>query len=186
MSPCECQHREEALRTSGPYPSSRPPLRTLLPCLSASRPPVLLAVSLFGPSPLAQLLWPLLTSDDASEDLSIFVAQQHAVRSPRVLRTDLHAYARRIYGTAFRTRIGLCIFLPAHPAVTPLIRFLFVPPALCFRLPSDLPSPGEPLPSANTSPCRACGGLSPPSECALPGAQKKTRRERRANTGGNR
>ena len=34
------------------------------------------------------------------------------------------------------------------------IRFLFVAPALCFRLPSDLQSPGEPLPSANTSPCR--------------------------------
>src|SRR5690606_32130107 len=66
----------------------------------------------------------------------------------------------------------LCIFLPAHPAVTPLIRFLFVAPALCFRLPSDLQSPGEPLPSANTSPCRACGGLSPPSECALPGAHR--------------
>ena len=96
-------------------------------------------------------------------------------RSPRVLRTHLHAYARRIYGTAFRTRIGLCIFLPAHPAVTPLIRFLFVAPALCFRLPSDLQSPGEPLPSANTSPCRVCRGLSPPSECALPGAQKKRR-----------
>jgi len=53
------------------------------------------------------------------------------------------------------------------------IRFLFVAPALCFRLPSDLQSPGEPLPSANTSPCRACRGLSPPSECALPGAQKE-------------
>src|SRR5690606_9194107 len=121
-----------------------------------------------------------LTSDRASEDLAIFVAQRHAVRSPRVLRTHLHAYARRIYGTAFRTRIGLCIFLPAHPAVTPLIRFLFVAPARCFRLPSDLQSPGEPLPSANTSPCRACGGLSPPSECALPGAQKNPGRVRRS------
>src|SRR5690606_13901750 len=119
------------------------------------------------------LLCPLLTSDRASEDLAIFVAQRHAVRSPRVLRTHLHAYARRIYGTAFRTRIGLCIFLPAHPAVTPLIRFLFVAPALCFRLPSDLQSPGEPLPSANTSPRRACGGLSTPGECGLPGAQNK-------------
>src|SRR5690606_37056328 len=53
------------------------------------------------------------------------------------------------------------------------IRFLCVAPALCFRLPSDLRSPGEPLPSANTSPYRACRGLSPPSRCALPGAQKK-------------
>ena len=120
MSPHGCQHREAALRTSGPYPASRPPSRALLPSLSASRSPVLLSVSLFGPSPLARLLWPLLTSDDASENLTIFVAQQHAVRSPRVLRTHLHAYARRIYVAAFRTRIGLCIFWPAHPAATPI------------------------------------------------------------------
>jgi len=53
------------------------------------------------------------------------------------------------------------------------IRFLFVAPALCFRLPSDSQSPKTPLPSANTCPCRLCRGLSPPNECALPGAQKK-------------
>ncbi len=47
--------------------------------------------------------WPLLTSANASENLSIPVAQRHACRSPRVLRTHLHAYARRIYGTVFRT-----------------------------------------------------------------------------------
>jgi hypothetical protein len=51
------------------------------------------------------------------------------------------------------------------------IRFLFVAPALCFRLPSDSRSPGKPLPSANTCPCRPCRGLSPPNECALPGAR---------------
>src|SRR5882672_6258877 len=51
------------------------------------------------------------------------------------------------------------------------IRFLFVAPALCFRLPSDSRSPEKPLPSANTCPCRLCRGLSPPNECALPGAQ---------------
>ena len=41
------------------------------------------------------------------------------------------------------------------------------------RLPSDSQSPAKPLPSANCSPCRASRGLSPPSECALPGAPKK-------------
>jgi hypothetical protein len=40
-------------------------------------------------------------------------------RSPRVLRTHLHAYARRIYVAAFRTRIGLHIFWPACPATPP-------------------------------------------------------------------
>ena len=33
--------------------------------------------------------------------------------------------------------------------------------------------PRHPCRSANTSPCRACRGLTPPSECALPGAQKE-------------
>jgi hypothetical protein len=68
------------------------------------------------------LLWPLLTSANASENLSIPVAQRYAFRSPRVLilRTHLHAYARRSYVTAFRTCIGLCIYMPAHPTVPPL------------------------------------------------------------------
>jgi hypothetical protein len=54
-----------------------------------------------------------------------------------------------------------------------LIRFLFVRPALCFRLPSDSRSPTAPLPSANSSPCRVSRRLSPPSKCVLPGASKK-------------
>jgi len=90
---------------------------------------VLLSVSLFGLT-ASDPAMALLTSDSTSKDSAIPV-QRHAVRSPRVLRT------RRIYGTAFRTCIGLCIFSPAQPAVTPLIRFLFVAPALCFGLPSD-------------------------------------------------
>ncbi len=41
------------------------------------------------------------------------------------------------------------------------------------RLPSDSQSLAKPLPSANSSPCRASRGLSPPSRYALPGAPKK-------------
>ncbi len=66
-----------------------------------------------------------------------------------------------------------------------LIRFLFVRPAFCLGLPSDSQSPATPLPLANTSPCRVCRGLSPPShqrghhsqagcacaQRAMPGAQ---------------
>ena len=33
--------------------------------------------------------------------------------------------------------------------------------------------PRRPCRAANTSPCRVCRGLSPPRECALPGAHKK-------------
>ena len=68
---------------------------------------------------------------------------------------------------------GFGLFLLPHPNASPRIRFLFVRPALCLGLPPDLQSPATPLPSANTSPCRVCRGLSPPSRCALPGAQKK-------------
>jgi len=32
--------------------------------------------------------------------------------------------------------------------------------------------PQHPCRSANTSPCRVCRGLSPPSRCALPGAHR--------------
>jgi hypothetical protein len=35
------------------------------------------------------------------------------------------------------------------------------------------PSDGHPRCSANTSPCRVCRGLPPPSECALPDARKE-------------
>src|SRR5690625_2972691 len=35
------------------------------------------------------------------------------------------------------------------------------------------PHGGHPCRPANSSPCRVCRGLTPPSECALPGAQAK-------------
>ena len=41
-------------------------------------------------------------------------------RSPRVSRTCLHAYARRIYSRAFRTGIGLQRYMPPHPTRLPL------------------------------------------------------------------
>lgn len=102
-------------------------------------------------------------------------------RSPRVLRTHFHAYACRIYVMAFCASIGLRRFRTAYPAMPPRIRFLFVRPAICLGLPSDSQSPAKPLPLASTSPCRVCGGLSPLSERALPGAPKKSPQCERAN-----
>src|SRR5262249_15700671 len=75
-----------------------------------------------------------------------------------------------IYVAAFRARTGLHRDWPAFPAAPPLSascssdqRFA------CGFLP--IPSrDGHRCRSANTSPCRVCRGLSPPSECALPGA----------------
>ena len=120
------------------------------------------------------LLCLLLTSAWISRHLSVSVALWHPCRSPRVLRTHLHAYACRIYAASFCASIGLCRNSPAHPNASPRIRFLFVRPAFCLGLPSDSQSPTTPLPSANTSPCRVCRGLSPPSKCALPGARIDT------------
>jgi hypothetical protein len=68
-------------------------------------------------------------------------------RPPRVMRSHLRAYTRRLYVRAFRASIGLCIYLPAHPALPPRMRFLFVGPAFCLRLPSDSTSRWTPLPS---------------------------------------
>src|SRR5438552_5927463 len=62
--------------------------------------------------------------------------------------------------------------VPSRLTPTPrLIRFLFVKPALCSQLPPDPTSRRRRCCSANISPCRVCKGLSPSSECALPGAQ---------------
>ena len=45
----------------------------------------------------------------------------------------------------------------------PYMRFLFVGPRVCLRLPSDPTSRWTPLPSADSSHCKACNGLSPSS-----------------------
>ena len=50
--------------------------------------------------------------------------------------------------------------------IMPHMRFLFVGPRFCLRLPSDSTSRWTPLPLANSSHCNACSGLTPPSLCA--------------------
>ena len=73
----------------------------------------------------------------------------------------------------FRARIGLHRDLPAHPTAPPLSASCSSGQRFAF---SFLPIPsrdGHRCRSANTSPCRVCRGLSPPSECALPGAQSQ-------------
>src|SRR5580704_12000019 len=51
------------------------------------------------PAP-AKLIWPLLTSGGSSRRLTTPVARRQTTRSPRVLRTHLHAYLCRIYAAA--------------------------------------------------------------------------------------
>lgn len=104
------------------------------------------------------------------------LSQRQHGRSPRVLRTHLHAYACRIYVAAFRASIGLCIYWPAHPAVPPLSASCSSGQRFAFSFLQIPPHDGHPCCSANTSPCRVCRGLTPLSECALPGAPTKNPR----------
>ncbi len=172
----------DSVQASGSAPAARPPLLTvLLSDRSITKSRVLLSVSSFGPSALRpygpRLLWPRMTSGHASEHLSMSVANdRHTARSPRVLRALCHAYSRRIYVAAFRTRIGLCICLPAHPATPPLSASCSSRQRFAFGFLQTPSRPGRPCRAANGSPCRVRRGLSPPRRCALPGAQTRTPR----------
>ena len=124
-------------------------------------------------SACAKPLRPLLTSGGSSQRLTTPVAQRQVARSPRVLRTHFHAYPCRIYITAFRASTGLCENWPAHPTVKPLSASCSSGQRFAYSFLQIPPRDGHPCRSANTSPCRVCRGLTPPSECALPGAPKK-------------
>jgi len=90
------------------------------------------------------------------------------------MHTHLPAYPRRIYARASRQQISdsedscllirrvrlVCDSCSSGPRFA--IGFLQTPP-----------HSGRPCRSADTSLCRACRGLPPPSGCALPGAHKK-------------
>jgi hypothetical protein len=171
MSPCQALHRLASCAASGLHPAPRPPLRVLLLHRFASRSSVLLSVSLFGPSASS----PTMASAD-------FCNRIREPSDPRSLAARLQISPgiahppSRLCASDIRHRVPYMYwalhFLACSPHGTASIRFLFVAPALCFRLPSDSRSPETPLPSANTCPCRLCRGLSPPDGCALPGAHR--------------
>ena len=135
--------------TSAPLIPARP---SMSPVTRTAKAPVL--NTRFGPSPL--VVQATMTSADSSRHLltplNVSSTIRHAVRPPRVMRTHRHAYARRIYPHAFRSGMGLQRYLPPYPACRPLMRFLFVGPALCLRLPSHNTSRYRGCRSANTSP----------------------------------
>ncbi len=136
---------------------------------------------MFGPSVMARLalrlvldlLCPLLTSACASRHLSMPVAQgTHA---------DLPGYCAPTFtlmpvGSTPHRSVQVSGF-DDFGHLTPMRRLISASCSsgqrFAIRLPSDSRSPAKPLPSANSSPCRASRGLPPPSRCALPGAPKK-------------
>ena len=97
--------RRTSLRTNhGPRQAPPVYLRAGLTCVSfcfSDSHRVLLSYSrvsrLALHSARAELLWPLLTSGGSSPHLAMTVALRQTTRSPRVLRTHLHAYLCRIY-----------------------------------------------------------------------------------------
>jgi len=97
-----------------------------------------------------------------SRHLAMPVAHGRLNRSPRVIRATF-----LLMPVGFTSQRSVQVLgLGNYGYLTPLcrlIRFLFVRPAFCLGLPSDSRSPATPLPLANTSPCRVCRGLSPPS-----------------------
>jgi hypothetical protein len=171
MSPCQAPHRLGSCAASGLHPPPRPPSRVLLLHRLASRSSVLLSASLFGPSAPSPTM--------ASADFCNLIRTPFDARSLTArlqISPGIAHPPSRLCASDLRHRVpymyGALHFTACSPHGAASIRFLCVAPALRFRLPSDSRSPGKPLPSANTCPCRLCRGLSPPNECALPGAQQ--------------
>ena len=91
-----------------------------------------------------------------------FVYSSALARPPRVSVTTFTSYICCIYTLKFgQYWTSFCIGNSSISSM-PYMQFLFVRPRLCFRLPSDSASRRTPLPSANSSYCHACSGLSPP------------------------
>jgi hypothetical protein len=101
--------------------------------------------SMFGPSVSPATMASADFCKDIPTPLDVS-STRHPCRPPRVSRTHLHAYVCRIYTVPFRASTGLRRYSPPHPDTSPPIRFLFVRPALCLRLPPDSQSPATPLP----------------------------------------
>src|SRR5215510_15009361 len=69
--------------------------------------------------------------------------------------------------------LGFASYWPAHPTAPPLSVSCSSGPRFAYGFLQIPPHDGHPCCSANDSPCRVRRGLSPPSECALPGAPNK-------------
>ena len=86
-----------------------------------------------------------------------------SIRPPRVRMITFHSCHCLIYCKRFvQYRILLCT-ASSSVSIQPYMRFLFVSASICVRLPSDSTSRWTPLSFANSSYCKACSGLSPPS-----------------------
>ena len=125
------------------------------------------------PGRLHRTLWPLLTSAWASQHLSMPVAQGTHADLPGY---DAPTFTLMPVGYTSQRPVQVLGFDDIC-RLAPLQRLLSASCSsgqrFAFSFLQIRSRPRHPCRSANSSPCRASKGLSPPSECALPGAQKK-------------
>ena len=95
-----------------------------------------------------------------------YVYSYSPARPPRVSVITFTSYICCIYTLKFGQYGTLFCHGNSSVSSMPLMQFLFVRPRFCLRLPSDSVSRRTPLPSANSSYCQVCSGLSPPSDNA--------------------
>ena len=130
----------------------------------------------FGPSAWSpSLLCPLLTSATSSRRLSMALAQGKMADLPGYC-----ALTFTLMPAAYTSKLSVQVLDFEDTCL--LIQLCRLLCGFCssgqrfacgfLRIP---PRDGHPCRLANDSPCRVRRGLSPPSECALPGAQAKRR-----------
>jgi hypothetical protein len=116
------------------------------------------------------VLRPLLTSHhipphcctDCCRNSSTRPCYSTMVRPPQVLLIAFSSHICRIYTAEF-VQYRTLSWRADSPALHCLMRFLFVRPRICLRLLSDSTSQWTPWPLTNSSYCKACSGLTPPS-----------------------
>ena len=86
-----------------------------------------------------------------------------SVRSLRVRTITFIPSTCRIYFKGFVQYWILFCHANSSSPLKPCMRFLFIRPEFCRRLPSDSSSRRTPLPLANDSYCQVHSGLTPPS-----------------------
>jgi hypothetical protein len=120
------------------------------------------------------LLWPRLTSAPASRHLSMSVAQGTAADLPGY---DAPTFTLMPVGSTSRRSVQVSGFDDIG-RLAPPCRLISASCSsgqrFAFGFLQSRSHPRHPCRSANSSPCRASRGLSPPSRCALPGAPTKS------------
>jgi hypothetical protein len=101
--------------------------------------------------------------------------QAGRARKGSPLRASMARCRRVLCHCELQLADGIHIFVPTHPTVPPLSASCSSGQRFAYSFLRIRSRPRHPCRSANTSPCRVCEGLSPPSRCALPGAPRKRR-----------